>query len=286
MGQRSCPVRVTTRPKGLGRSVKVPTALSPSTVEAMSAPTVTAGVVIPCLNDAAMLRDCLLALTHQNRLPDEIVVVDNGSTDNSVEVAHSFGARVLHEPVRGIWPASATGFDTIGTDLIFRVDADSLPKPDWLEEGVRQFADDPQLDLLVGPGDFYGDKAWANWVGTNLYVGALRPIWNPYLGHACPFGSNLGFRKEVWAQIRNQVTKHTAEVHDDMDMGYHIEPWMNTKYNHYWRMPVSARPFDSWASFGRRLRLVERTLQANWPEARPFVHRRRRYHWRRALRMD
>ena len=176
----------------------------------------TVGVVIPCLNDAEMLRDCLPALRHQTWVPDDVLVVDNGSTDDSAEVARALGARVLLEPRRGIWPASATGFDDMTTDLIFRVDADSIPNPDWIERGVAQFVEDPSLALLVGPGDFYGSKPWANWVGTNLYVGAMRPIWNPYLGHPGPFGSNLGFRREVWSEIRNKVTKHTADVHDDI----------------------------------------------------------------------
>ena len=252
----------------------------------MSSSPLTAGVVIPCLNDAPMLDQCLRALQRQTRVPDEIIVVDNGSTDDSAQVARALGAKVILEPKRGIWPASATGFDAIQTDLIFRVDADSVPEPNWIEEGVRQFTEDPNLDMLVGPGDFYGSKPWANWVGTNLYVGAMKPIWNPYLGHPGPFGSNLGFRREMWTNIRNRVNKHTAEVHDDMDMGYHVQPWMNARFDANWRMPVSARPFDNLSTVGRRLQLVWLTLQANWPEAKPFVHRNRRRRWRKALALD
>ncbi|NBX23632.1 MAG: glycosyltransferase, partial [Microbacteriaceae bacterium] len=60
---------------------------------------VTISVIIPSLNDAVLLDQCLSALRSQTRLPDEIVVVDNGSTDNTADVAKSFGARVVEEPV-------------------------------------------------------------------------------------------------------------------------------------------------------------------------------------------
>jgi glycosyltransferase involved in cell wall biosynthesis len=59
-------------------------------------------VVIPCRNDAEMLAACLDALAGQTRAADEIVVVDNASTDDSAAVARAAGARVVPEPRVGI----------------------------------------------------------------------------------------------------------------------------------------------------------------------------------------
>jgi glycosyltransferase involved in cell wall biosynthesis len=52
-------------------------------------------VVIPTWNRADLLRSVLVNLEGQTKRPDEIVVVDNGSRDASVEIARSFGARVI-----------------------------------------------------------------------------------------------------------------------------------------------------------------------------------------------
>ena len=71
----------------------------------------TLGVVIPCLNDAALLRRCLAAFADQTVPADEIIVVYNGSTDDSAAVAAEFGARVVDEPRRGITWATRAGFD-------------------------------------------------------------------------------------------------------------------------------------------------------------------------------
>lgn len=52
-------------------------------------------IVIPCLNDAVLLEQCLSSIVAQTLQPEEVIVVDNGSTDNSVEVANRMGARVF-----------------------------------------------------------------------------------------------------------------------------------------------------------------------------------------------
>ena len=78
----------------------------------------TVSVIIPCLDDAVFLSACLEALGRQSRRADEVIVVDNGSSDDSVAVAEAAGVRVIREPRRGIWAATAAGFDAATGDLL------------------------------------------------------------------------------------------------------------------------------------------------------------------------
>lgn len=66
-------------------------------------------VVIPVRDDAEELEKCLALLARQSVRPFEVVVVDNGSTDASAEVARRWGAVVVVEPRPGIPAAAATG---------------------------------------------------------------------------------------------------------------------------------------------------------------------------------
>ncbi len=108
-------------------------------------------VVVPVLDDAEHLARCLDALAAQTHPVHEVVVVDNGSTDGSVEVALAAGATVLHEPVRGIARASARGYDHATGDVIARLDADSVPPSGWIAEAVRLLAT-PGVVAVTGPG--------------------------------------------------------------------------------------------------------------------------------------
>ncbi|MBM3717283.1 MAG: glycosyltransferase family 2 protein, partial [Actinobacteria bacterium] len=96
----------------------------------------TVSVVIPVRDDAEHLRRCLDALTTQTRRADEIVVVDNGSRDDSADVARAAGARVVLCAEPGIPAAAATGYDAARSDLILRLDADSIPEPTWIASTV------------------------------------------------------------------------------------------------------------------------------------------------------
>ena len=94
-------------------------------------------IVIPCLNDAVLLEQCLSSIVAQTLQPEEVIVVDNGSTDNSVEVANRMGARVVHEPLQGITWASAAGYNSARGDLIVRFDADCVIPPDHVTTGKK-----------------------------------------------------------------------------------------------------------------------------------------------------
>ena len=138
-------------------------------------------VVIPVRNDAPMLRRALRALAAQTRPADEIVIVDNGSTDDSAGIAAAAGAVVVSEPITGIPRASAAGYDAATGDIIMRIDADTVVPVDWIARALADFAD-PALDLLTGHATFYGAGRLTRRLGKAWWVGGMYWSMGVYLG--------------------------------------------------------------------------------------------------------
>ncbi|WP_029146450.1 glycosyltransferase family 2 protein [Microbacterium luticocti] len=80
----------------------------------------TVDVVLPCLDEAAALPGVLAALPPGFRA----IVVDNGSSDGSAEVARACGARVVHEPRRGFGAAAHRGLQAATAEVVAFCDAD------------------------------------------------------------------------------------------------------------------------------------------------------------------
>ncbi len=78
-------------------------------------------VIIPCLNEEQGIQKVLDAMPD---FVDEVIVVDNGSTDRTPEVAASMGAKVIREPVRGYGRAYKRGFTVATGDIIITLDGD------------------------------------------------------------------------------------------------------------------------------------------------------------------
>jgi glycosyltransferase involved in cell wall biosynthesis len=98
-------------------------------------------VIVPAYNAGATLDHCLAALRAQSRPPDEIIVVDDGSTDDTPEVARCHGARVIRQANAGPAAARNAGAREARGDLLLFTDADCAPAPDWVERLVAPFAD-------------------------------------------------------------------------------------------------------------------------------------------------
>lgn len=236
----------------------------------------TISVVIPCLDDADFLIVCLDAVAAQSRPADEVVVVDNGSTDGSGDVARAAGARVLLEPRRGIWPASATGFDAATGDIIARLDADSVPAPDWLERIEQRMVAPDRPAVVTNGGRFYGRNAAVRWIARNLYIGGYFTVIGGLLGHPPVFGSNYAMRADAWRRLRHLVHRDRADVHDDLDLAWWMQPGMTVVRDRRLVVAVSARPFDTAAGLWRRVRMAFHTMSIESREWPPLTRRAER----------
>lgn len=232
-------------------------------------------VVIPCRNDAEFLDACLAALAAQTHPADRVIVVDNGSSDDSAAVARRYGVTVLEESMVGIWPAAARGYDEAmaDADIIARIDADSRPHPDWIARVVRAFVSDPTLGVLTGSAEFYGGSPLQNYLGERWYIGGGHYWIKKWLGIPLVFGSNFAMRTPVWERVREQVARTDARIHDDLDLTIRLRKADGVRYDPQLRMPVSARPVQTLSGLSRRIYRVVTTFAVSWPEGAAWRRR-------------
>ncbi len=111
-------------------------------------------VIIITRNRAESLKDALDSLTRQSRQPDEVIIVDNDSKDNTREVALSFNDRLnikcIYEAIRGIPHARNAGIENATGDIIAYIDDDCVADQDWLKCLEIPFIRDPNIGVVGG----------------------------------------------------------------------------------------------------------------------------------------
>ncbi|MEY2519788.1 MAG: hypothetical protein QOF24_1547 [Verrucomicrobiota bacterium] len=107
-------------------------------------------VIIPALNEEEPIADVVRACLTTG-LPDEVIVVDNGSTDRTAERARAAGAKVVAEPAPGYGRACAAGIRALSPEchIVLFLDGDGSDCPELMEQLVKPIADGQQ-DFMIG----------------------------------------------------------------------------------------------------------------------------------------
>jgi len=157
-------------------------------------------VVIPTLDEAENIADCLKSLQAQTRPADEIIVVDNESKDETVEIARAYGVKVLSFPRPDIRHGSLglvrqRGSEEARGDVIVSTDADCTYPSDWLQKIAQHFSANPKLAVLGGPVLPTDGDLWDH------FLSALMNFPRSYIsGWGVPYflGGNTSFRKDAF----------------------------------------------------------------------------------------
>jgi hypothetical protein len=145
-------------------------------------------VIIPALNEAASIGKVLADIPDW---VDQGIVVDNGSTDDTADVAATAGAHVVHEPRRGYGQACLAGMAALGwCDVVVFLDGDYSDFPEQMDRLIRPIVED-RADMVLGRRVPVHDDAEAFTLpqrfGTALACGLMRLLWRGRYRDMGPF---------------------------------------------------------------------------------------------------
>ena len=136
----------------------------------------TISIIIPCLNEEEGISKVI------NRIPDyvdAIIVVDNGSTDNTAEIASSLGAQVVSQPQKGYGRAYKAGFHQSDTDIIVTSDGDGTYPVEKISEMV-EYLIEKEADFVSGcrfPLDDNHAMRTRNFIGNMIITTCLNIVF-------------------------------------------------------------------------------------------------------------
>ena len=162
----------------------------------------TVSVLIPVYNAAETILDTLNSLRAQTFSPIETLVVDDGSTDGTLQLLREQkDILLLERPHRGIVPALNDGLDAASGDLIARMDADDVCLPQRIQKQVEFLERHPDIGLVGSRVMFGGDRerqagyaAYVDWINTLISpeeIGINRFVESPFAHPSVMFRKTL-----------------------------------------------------------------------------------------------
>src|SRR5438876_1037764 len=178
-------------------------------------------VVVPAYNEEDYIAECLQSLVNQVEKPEQIIVVDNNSTDKTAKIVKQFPEVILlRENRKGTIFARNTGFNAATSDIIARTDADTEVPKDWIKKIKENFEKNNTVIAVSGPARFYGtppNVPVACYPATIVYKSFKR-----LMKHDGIFGPNMAIRKSAWEKIKEELCTDDKIVHEDLDLSIHI----------------------------------------------------------------
>ena len=188
----------------------------------MTTSSISISIVIPVYNGGEDFRKCLAAIRESIRPADEVIVVSDGDTDGSWQVAEAFGAKVFRLPSSG-GPARARniGARAAQGDILFFVDADVTLHRNTLSLVEQRFEQQPDLAALIGS---YDDKP-----GAKNFLSQYKNLFHHYTHQVSSevastfWGACGAIRRSVFESLGGFDESYRKPCIEDIELGYRLK---------------------------------------------------------------
>ncbi len=198
-------------------------------------------VVIPTYNEEKNIGNCIKSLLNQKYPAGkyEIIVVDGGSKDRTVEIAASMGAKVISQKSRNVGGARNDGAVVAEGDIVATTDADTVMPDNWLETIEKNFE---SRDVLCVFGSLLPDK-------NTLFYRAIFDLGNKIVYAASRAdifhnvcGANSAFRKEEFLRINGFDENISAS--DDVEIALRLRKLGRIYFDKHMKVYYSTRRIE------------------------------------------
>ena len=218
-------------------------------------------IVIPAYNAGKTMGACVAACLNQSHAPVEVIVVDDGSRDDTPGIAEGAGARCIRQENAGPAAARNRGAQEAAGEIVAFTDSDCIPQSDWIAQLVAGFRDEG----VWAVGGTYGianpHKRLARVIHAEIVARHAR-----FAEEVDFLGSfNVAYQRERFFDVGGFDTTFTMASGEDNDLAYrlhdaggtlvfnpnavvahyhpeHLGPYLRTQMRHgYWRMKLYAK---------------------------------------------
>ncbi len=222
-------------------------------------------VVVCTYNGGRTLPECLGALRRVDYPNYEVIVVNDGSTDNSAAIASQAGFRLITTENRGLSSARNAGLAAARGELIAYVDDDAYPDPQWLKYLAATFLRTPHV-AVGGPNVPPADGSAVSHCVANAPGGPIHVLLTDSVAEHIP-GCNMAFRKNCLTEIGG-FDPQFREAGDDVDICWRLQEKGWTIGFNPAAMVWHRRRNSIWAYWRQQKGYgkAESLLEQKWPE--------------------
>ncbi len=222
-------------------------------------------IVIPALNEEKYIKNCLKSLKSQKYEGEyEIIVIDNGSTDKTPEIAEEYADKVIYRPNLDFYDLCNEGLRHSNGDIIARIDADCIADPLWLSEACFSLEECPN-SVLVSGAILPLEKIKIFEILLYLYNTFMNVSIN-HLYFAAAHGGNSAFYREKAKKIGGFKNYFP----EDGQFGKDMNKVGKLVYNPDMKVHASMRRYIEEGVWDTALELISSHLRLRWGDKKDF----------------